>query len=102
MITDPFLIILGLILLVMIVQVGSVQRVEKEQRQMKAHIVTRNLVIDGHSLSNLKTADVHRTIALALHRIDSLLLEKGISSELLLKDLIVDDKQESGVLPPAT
>ena len=69
---------------------------------MKAHIITRNLVIDGNTMSNLKTVDVHRTIALALHRIDSLLLEKGISSELLLKDLIVDDKQESGVLPPAT
>lgn len=100
--SDPFLIILGLILLVMIVQVWSVQRVEKEQKQMKAHIITRNLVIDSNTYSNLSNKDIHRTIALALHRIDSLLLEKGISTELLLKDLIVDDKQESGVLPPAT
>lgn len=89
MLSDPFLIILGLILLVMLVQVWSVQRVEKHQKQMKAHIITRDKVIDANTADRLRANDIYSTIAVSLNRLDSLLVEKGISETLILADLIV-------------
>ena len=102
MLSDPFLVILCLILLVMLVQLWSVQRVERHQKVMKDHIITRDKVIDVNTASRLADADIHRTIAVSLHRLDSLLVEKGVSETLILADLIVRDTTDetTGALPP--
>ena len=81
---------------------SRLQRVEKIQKVMKDHIILRDKVIDGNTLFAQRSEDIRRTIAISLHRIDSVLLEKGLTKELLLKDLIVEDNSTAGVLPPAT
>ncbi len=103
MLSDPFLVILCLILLVMLVQLWSVQRVEKHQKEMKAHIITRDKVIDGNTASAMQSESIHRSIAVSLHRLDTLLVDKGISDKPILSDLIIRDAEETtGALPPVT
>ena len=95
MLSDPYLIILGLIFLVMLVQVWSVQRVEKRQKHTDTHIITRDKVIDDNTAYNMRSEDIHRTIAVSLNRLDSLLVEKGVSETLILADLIVRGTPET-------
>ena len=62
---------------------------------------THTGVLKDMSMFHLKNESVHDTIGLALHRLDSALLEKTVTSKLLLSDILVNTP-ESGVLPPAT
>lgn len=101
--SDPFLPILGLILLVTLVQLWSVQRVEARYKKAAPVIDRHSEALTELAKASLFNEQVHQTIGLALHRIDLLLKEKGISSELILSDLLVDEMpkiEETGVLPP--
>lgn len=88
MLSDPFLVILCLILLVMLVQLWSVQRVEKRSRIHEAHLQVLLAAKDS-------TVTVFSTVAQAFSRIDNLLVEKGVSDKLILSDLIVRNVQEN-------
>lgn len=91
MLDTTFLIMVGLVLIVSLVQLWSVQRVERNQKILSS----QNMLLTGAHNASIRRIDnheyIHQVLATLIIRIDTLLIEKNLIESSLVSDLMVDD-----------